>query len=48
MKNEDNFLRLMINYDAHEITDDDIYEAVERGDITPDQYEQITGIEYNY
>lgn len=48
MENDDSFIRLMINYDSHEITDCDIYDAVERGDITPDQYEQITGVEYNY
>ena len=48
MENEDNFLRLMMNYDAHEIDNNDIYDAVEHGDITPEQYEQITGLEYRY
>ena len=48
LDNEENFLRLMMNYDAHEIDNNNIYDAVERGDITPEQYEQITGLEYKY
>ena len=46
MNNEDEFLRLMINFDAHEYDDNDILNAVERGVITPQQYEEITGQEY--
>ena len=46
--NEDAFLLLMINYDSHYIENNDIYDAVEHGDITPEQYEQITGLEYRY
>lgn len=48
MNNEDIFLRLMMNYDSHDIENDDIYDAVERGDITPEQYEEIVGMEYKY
>lgn len=48
LDNEEIFLRLMMNYDAHEIENYNIYDAVERGDITPEQYEQITGLEYKY
>lgn len=48
MDNEEVFLRFMINYDAHEIDDNSVYDAVERGDLTPEEYEQITGSEYKY
>ena len=46
MNNEDEFLCLMMNFDAHEIDEYDIIDAVECGKITIAQYEEIVGKEY--
>lgn len=46
MGNEDIFLRTMMNYDAYEIEDNDVYDLVQRGELSPEAYEQITGREY--
>ena len=46
MNNEEVFLRTMMNYDAYEIEDDDVYDLVQRGELPPEAYEQITGREY--
>ena len=46
MGSEDIFLRTMMDYDSHEIEDNDVYILVQQGDLFPEQYEQITGREY--
>ena len=46
MDNEELFLRTMMSYDSHEIEDNDVYDLVQRGELPPEAYEQITGREY--
>lgn len=41
-------MAIQINYDEGYLDENDLYDLVERGDITPEDYEDITGLEYKY